>query len=75
MTAEVGVADSEEWLTPAEAAVLTKLSVGTLANHRYRGIGMPFSKLTPGGRIRYRRSDVERWLASGVGTTGTGETR
>jgi hypothetical protein len=69
MTAEVSVADSEEWLTPAETAALTKLSVGTLANHRYLGIGIPFTKITPGrgGRIRYRRSDVERWLTGGDG--------
>jgi hypothetical protein len=65
MTAEVSVADSEEWLTPAETAALTKLSRKTLANHRCLGIGIPFTK--PGGQIRYRRSDVERWLAGGAG--------
>ncbi|SOB84238.1 helix-turn-helix domain-containing protein [Streptomyces sp. 1331.2] len=55
----------EEWLTPAETAKLAKLTPGTLANHRYQGIGIPYTKLTPGrgGRVRYRRSDVEKWLS------------
>ena len=59
---------TDEWLTAAEAAAIARLSPQTLANHRYQGIGIPYSKLTPGrsGRIRYRRSDVERWLAGDV---------
>ncbi|MCX4780113.1 helix-turn-helix domain-containing protein [Streptomyces sp. NBC_01264] len=57
--------ERDEWLTPRQVAAMAQLSEQTLANHRYRGIGIPFSKLTPGrsGRVRYRRSDVERWLA------------
>ncbi|MET9617557.1 helix-turn-helix domain-containing protein [Kitasatospora indigofera] len=54
-----------EYLTPAEAAELARVTVQTLANYRYRGIGPAFSKLSPGrsGPIRYRREDVEKWLA------------
>lgn len=55
----------DEWLTPQEAADLARLTKQTLANHRWRGTGPQFTKLTPGrsGRIRYRRSAIERWLA------------
>ncbi|MFE6194120.1 helix-turn-helix domain-containing protein [Streptomyces sp. NPDC057838] len=54
----------DEWLTPRETSALTKLSVQTLANHRSQRVGIPFTKLGPGraGRVRYRRSDVERYL-------------
>lgn len=68
------MADSEEWLTPRETAALVRLSVGTLANHRCQGIGIPYTKLSPGrtGRVRYRRSDVEQWLAGGSSAAETG---
>lgn len=42
------------------------LAAGTLANARVSGVlGLPFVKLTPGkrGAVRYRKSDVEAWLA------------
>jgi hypothetical protein len=60
--------EPDEWLTPKEAAELARLSTSTLANHRYQGIGIPFTKLTPGrgGRIRYRRSHVLQWLAGEI---------
>ncbi|MFB7474583.1 helix-turn-helix transcriptional regulator [Kitasatospora sp. NPDC056184] len=56
---------ADEWLTPSEVAAMTRLTVQTLSNHRWQGRGPAFTKLTPGrgGRVRYRRSDVERWLA------------
>ncbi|NEC92206.1 helix-turn-helix domain-containing protein [Streptomyces sp. SID12501] len=56
--------NADEWLTPRETAALTKFSVQTLANHRSLGVGIPYTKLTPGraGRIRYLRGDVERFL-------------
>ncbi|MDX3354166.1 hypothetical protein PV703_12800 [Streptomyces sp. ME01-24h] len=40
---------------------MTRYSVGTLANQRSLGIGIPYVKL-PSGVVRYRRSDVERYL-------------
>ncbi|WP_367324820.1 helix-turn-helix domain-containing protein [Streptomyces sp. HUAS ZL42] len=55
----------DEWLTPAEAAKLAKLSVRTLSDKRWKGTGPRYTKLSPGkgGRIRYRRGDVLAWLA------------
>ncbi|MFJ8192777.1 helix-turn-helix transcriptional regulator [Streptomyces sp. NPDC096094] len=62
--ADCVVQQMDEWLTPREASALTKLSLQTLANHRSKKTGIPFTKLGPGraGRVRYRRSDVERYL-------------
>ncbi|MEU0588275.1 helix-turn-helix domain-containing protein [Streptomyces sp. NPDC006132] len=55
----------DEWLTPREVAQMTKLSVQTLANHRSQKIGIPYSKLTESraGRVRYRLSDVCKYLS------------
>ncbi|MEU9406194.1 helix-turn-helix domain-containing protein [Streptomyces sp. NPDC048281] len=57
-------ADPEELLTPAQTAVLVKLSVGTLKDKRWKGTGPRYIKLSPGqgGRIRYRRGDVSAWI-------------
>jgi len=59
--------DPHELLTPAEASRITKLSVSTLKDKRWRGTGPRFIKLSPGrgGRIRYRRGDVDAWIAGG----------
>ncbi|WP_326787849.1 helix-turn-helix transcriptional regulator [Streptomyces sp. NBC_00151] len=59
--------DPDELLTPAEAALVTKLSVSTLKDKRWKNTGPRFIKLSPGrgGRIRYRRRDLDQWLASG----------
>lgn len=54
-------------LTEAQTANMTTLASGTLANARVTGsLGLPFIKLTPGkrGPVRYRKSDVEAWLAA-----------
>ncbi|MBE4791718.1 helix-turn-helix domain-containing protein [Streptomyces caniscabiei] len=60
----VDVLEVDEWLTPSEAAKLAKLSVRTLSDRRWKKIGPPYRKLSPGkgGRVRYRRSDVLAWL-------------
>lgn len=59
--------DPDEWLTPTEVGRLTKLSVSTLKDKRWRGTGPKYRKLSPGrgGRIRYRRGDVLDWLRYG----------
>ncbi|MFD5227426.1 helix-turn-helix transcriptional regulator [Streptomyces qaidamensis] len=59
--------DPDELLTPVEAARVAKLSVSTLKDKRWKGTGPKFIKLSPGrgGRIRYRRSDIEEWLSGG----------
>ncbi|MET8803615.1 helix-turn-helix domain-containing protein [Streptomyces sp. NPDC004546] len=65
-TADRTTQQQDEWLTPKEASALTKLSLQTLANHRSQRIGIPYTKLGPGraGRVRYRRSDVVRYLTA-----------
>lgn len=52
----------EYWL-PAEVARLLRISVKTLYNMRARGQGPVAHKLGGrGGRIRFRRADVETWI-------------
>lgn len=50
-------------MTPAALAALLGRSVPALAQMRYRGTGPRF--IRAGGRIRYRRSDVDTWLSAG----------
>jgi excisionase family DNA binding protein len=51
-----------ELLTPIEAAQFLSLKVKTLAVWRSTGRhALPFIRC--GGRIRYRRSDLEAWMA------------
>jgi hypothetical protein len=59
------MSDADEFLTPAETASLLKVTPQTLANWRYKKTGPHFTKLSPGrgGRIRYRRREIEQWLA------------
>jgi predicted site-specific integrase-resolvase len=51
-----------ELLTPAELANENKIPEKTLAQWRYLGRGPRYLKI--GGHVRYRRTDVEAWLAS-----------
>jgi predicted site-specific integrase-resolvase len=62
---EANVTNSDELVTPCEAANIAKLSVSTLSDKRWKGTGPTFIKLTSGrgGRIRYRRRDIERRLS------------
>jgi len=48
-------------LTPDEAAAYARLTVGQLAQLRYRGLGPVYLNPTP-RRILYRRSDLDSWL-------------
>jgi hypothetical protein len=58
-------------LTPGEAAAYARLTVGQLAQLRYRGQGPVYLNPTP-RRILYRRSDLDTWLyASERQGTGT----
>lgn len=54
----------DELLTPIEVSRLTKLSLRTLADKRWKGTGPEYIKLSPGrnGHVRYWRSSVESWL-------------
>lgn len=49
-------------MDPESAAAYLGVSSKTLANYRSRGIGPRFIKR---GRIFYRRSDLDSWLADG----------
>jgi len=49
-------------LTQQEVAEMLNVSVGTVENWRYRGVGPAYIKLGPGTRgtkVRYRIEDVE----------------
>ena len=47
-------------MIPDELAPVLGVSVGALANDRYRRVGVPFVK--HGKRVRYLRADVARYL-------------
>ena len=51
---------SDRLMSAAEVAEFLGINVNTLYQHRYRGEGPPGYRV--GGRIRYRRADVEAWL-------------
>lgn len=53
---------NDELLTAAELAAEHKIPEATLAQWRYLGRGPRYLKL--GGHVRYRRSDVDAWLAA-----------
>ncbi|WP_406306273.1 helix-turn-helix domain-containing protein [Streptomyces sp. NBC_00885] len=50
-------------LTERQVAARLKVSVRTLQNWRWLGIGPRYFKLTPGrgGRVRYRLADFQQW--------------
>lgn len=52
-------------LTPKEVARITRLSVRTLSDKRWRKTGPDYVKLSPArsGSVRYWRSSVTAWLA------------
>jgi hypothetical protein len=52
-----------ELLKPSQVAELLKVTVETLANWRYKGLGPSFVKRTPAlrGRVLYRLSAVLEW--------------
>jgi excisionase family DNA binding protein len=62
------MAKLERLLTPHEVAELTRLQIDTLYRLARRG-DLPFLKLR--GRLRFRRSDVRRWLDASAGSPRT----
>jgi hypothetical protein len=62
LLAETGIDLSEcpPVIKPEVLAPLLGVTVGALANDRYRGVGVPFVK--HGKRVRYLRGDVARYL-------------
>lgn len=55
-----------EWLTAKQAAALMSVAVNTLARLRMHGDGPPYAKHGRGKQaaVRYKRSDLEAWMAS-----------
>lgn len=55
---------SEEFLTPRQVAAEYPFTPNQLATWRWMGLGPDYIKTTPSkaGRIKYRRSAIERWL-------------
>lgn len=59
-------------LTPNDAADMMQVSVGTLQVWRSTGRhGLPFVKV--GNCVRYRRSDIDTWLAQRTQSNGATE--
>ncbi|PWS43886.1 DNA-binding protein [Streptomyces sp. ZEA17I] len=54
----------DELMSPKEVQAEYGFTAQTLANYRWQGLGPAYIKVGPGrsGRIKYRRSSVERWL-------------
>ena len=53
--------DERIYLTTAEAALYLGLPARTLQRYRIAGEGPAFHRF--GGRVRYRRSDLDAWAA------------
>lgn len=60
MESQTNAIVEERLLTPAQLAEHLGVSVATIYQWRYRSEGPPGFKV--GGRVRYRRSDVDAWL-------------
>ncbi|MGH9185221.1 MAG: helix-turn-helix domain-containing protein [Acidimicrobiales bacterium] len=52
---------AQEWLTPQQLADELHIPLATLYQWRYRDEGPVGHRI--GRHVRYRRSDIERWLA------------
>src|SRR5262245_19549282 len=63
-----GAAMSSEILTRSEAADYLGMSPNALAAHATRGTGPRFAKLS-GRTVRYRREDLDAWVASKLRTS------
>ena len=48
--------NEEECVTEYEVSEMTKLSLATLRNNRWLGVGIPYIKI--GRSVRYMKSDV-----------------
>jgi len=63
----------EPLMTTREAAAYLRLTPNTLNTLRWRGLGPAFIKLGNGFSIRYRFSDLERWVNEGALDSERGE--
>lgn len=54
-----------EWMSPAEAAAHIGTTVQYLCKLRWHGGALPYYQPTgPGGKILYRRDEVDEWILS-----------
>lgn len=60
--------DHRRYLKPAKAAEKINVTVGTLANWRWRGLGPPSYRV--GGLILYADDEIDAWIAAGRQSTG-----
>jgi excisionase family DNA binding protein len=63
MSATLDIKAIQTWLSPFEAADYLRIAHQTLANLRVKGGGPRFSRR--GRIVRYRRADLDAWMASG----------
>lgn len=62
-----------EYLTPREVEAEYGFKVQTLAQWRWMGLGPAYLKQTPGkgGRIKYKRASIQKWLDEHTVHTGS----
>jgi predicted DNA-binding transcriptional regulator AlpA len=60
-------------MDPANASLYTGFSVKTLAMHRSSGTGPRFQKI--GGRVFYRREELDEWLGGFDTVSSTAQAR
>lgn len=58
----------DKLLTQAQVVEWTGMSPAWFEMNRFKGIGIPYVKM--GRAIRYKTSDVRRWIESNVVGTG-----
>jgi hypothetical protein len=62
----------DDLLVTSEVAVMTRKPEATLRWYRHQGIGPKSGRL--GGRVVYRRGDVEMWIEEQLAATAAGGT-
>jgi DNA-binding transcriptional MerR regulator len=62
----------DELLVTSEVAQMTRKPAATLRWYRHQGIGPKSGRL--GGRVVYRRRDVELWIDEQLAATSSGGT-
>lgn len=58
----------DKLLTQAQAVEWTGMSAAWFEMNRHRGVGIPYVKM--GRAVRYRVSDISRWIESNIVGTG-----
>jgi len=56
--------ETDRLMTPKEVARYLRLSESVLYEYRAMGVGPNYLKIGNGRLVRYRLSDIEKWLES-----------